>query len=119
MFDMYMGQFPSIIDRYNSTIAKIQSENETARESTDVHQLTLPNIDNMVLYHYLSLLLLILFGRVMKKFSNGSKYDAIKLDAYFKIYCMLFSDIYLITDLWDTMKDGVEKLYYKCPMNNG
>ena len=20
--------------------------------------------------------------------------------------------------LWDTMKDGVEKLYYKCPMNN-
>lgn len=119
MFDMYMGQFPSIIDRYNSTIAKIQNEDETARESTDVHQLTLPNIDNMVLYHYLSLLLLILFGRVMKKFSNGSKYDAIKLDAYFKIYCMLFSDIYLITDLWDTMKDGVEKLYYKCPMNNG
>lgn len=119
MFDMYMQQFPLIIDRYNNTIAKIQSEDDAARESTDVHQLTLPNIDNMVLYHYLSLLLLILFGRVMKKFSNGSKYDAIKLDAYFKIYCMLFTDIYLITDLWDAMKDGVEKLYYKCPMNNG
>ena len=66
----------------------------------------------------MSLYLLILYGRIIKKLCgrNSTKYDAIENDAYFTMYCKLGSDIYLMTDYWNMMKEYIEFAIKTWPM---
>ena len=62
-------------------------------------------------------MIVILMGRIMKRFSSNThtKYDAIMLDCYFQLFCKMGTDIYIMTDIWNMMKNDLvyilEKFY--------
>jgi len=111
LYRLYITQYPAMVKRYNAAILNIQGrEPDATKEVTEVVPVRIDGIDDDTVLHYFSMLLLILFGRIMKRLStnNITKYDAIMLDAYFQCYCQMGSDIYLMSDVWLMMRDFVE-----------
>lgn len=107
LFILYMTQYPNMLAKYNETVRTILEKGE--EDSTGITPIEIEGIQDETVYEYFSLLLLILFGRVMKKLTSNdmTRYDAIELDVYFKMYCKLGRDVYLMTKVWSMCKDFV------------
>jgi len=109
LFKLYMKQYPAMIKQYNSAVMLVKQKEPDEVAKTDIQMITIEGKFEDTVASYFSLLLLILYGRIMKKLTDNTmtKYDAIMLDAYFQCYCKMGSDIYLLTDVWNIMKDFV------------
>ena len=114
LFSAYINYFPKMLNQYNLMIDKV---NELATEEDRVElsefpsmKVELPGIQDYDVFEYFSILLLIQFGRIVKKLSRplATKYDAIELDAYFTCFCKMGTDIYLMSDIWNICKEFVE-----------
>ena len=59
------------------------------------------------------IMVLLIMGRIMKHYMTPTmtKYDAISLDSYFRIFCQMGTDIYILTYFWNLTKDYVEYVY--------
>lgn len=110
LYRLYIQQYPGMVQSYNGAILNIQEREPDATKDCEIIPVQIDGCEDSVVLHYFSMLLLILFGRIMKRLSTNSitKYDAIMLDAYFQCFCKMGSDIYLMNDVWVMMKDFVE-----------
>ena len=104
----YMKEFPSMLANYNSAIFTIQDEVRKDGGTEDMlpRFITIEGVMEETVHHYFALLLLIVYGRIMKRLtkSDATKYDAITLDEYFVLYCSIGSDTYLMDDVWTIME---------------
>lgn len=104
----YMKEFPAMLARYNSALFQIQDEVRKDGGTDDMMPrfITIEGIMENTVHHYFSMLLLIVFGRIMKKLTSNTatKYDAITLDEYFVLYCSIGTDTYLMDDVWTIME---------------
>ena len=112
LYRKYMKEFQAMLGNYNSALFKLQD----VGKSNDVDTADMPEfiqIDGLMeesVHHYFALLLLIVYGRIMKRLTsnNATKYDAIVLDEYFVLYCSIGTDSYLMDDVWAVMKPFVQ-----------
>ena len=110
VFTSYLTAFTKMIDNYNEELEKAM---KTADDTTDLRgigKLHLNGYDDTDVHTIFAMLLLILMGRVLKKYFSNSmtKYDAIALDSYFRIFCKIGTDIYIMQDFWNYMKEDVK-----------
>ena len=114
LFKQYVLQYPIAIMQYNDTIRsilnKVPPEGMELVEATGVNVLEIDGYKDEEVAYTMSIVLLIIFGRIMKKLggNRATKYDAIELDAYFICYCKLCTDVYLMQDVWNIVKDLVK-----------
>lgn len=108
IFKAYMIAYPAMVRNYNKTIDEISKKEDATK--TDIVPIAVEGYTEDEVVVVFSLMLLILMGRILKKLSSNTatKYDAIHLDAYFNIFCRLGTDIYIMTDIWNMMKDFVK-----------
>ena len=117
LYQLYITAYPKMLENYNKTLHGIHEKDKTA-DLAAIPPIEIDGVDTVLVHEYFSMILLILFGRVMKRLGNKglTKYDAIMLDCYFNCYCRLGTDIYMMTDIWNMCKDFVEhccKTYVK------
>lgn len=108
----FMISWNRMVKHYNNTITDIQKKNEEAEQKEDLSGIDLIHVDQYPDDHVINcmgLLLVILMGRVMKALSKNdrTKYDAIMLDSYFQLFCQMGTDIYIMSEIWNMMKDFV------------
>ena len=112
LFAVYMKEFPAMIYNFNAATMKIAETVESEEEKADAKSfiIAIEPYTEKTVAEYLSILLLILYGRIMKRLGgrNMTKYDAIELDAYFDMYCKLGTDMYLFRDVWTMARDFVK-----------
>ncbi|MCM1295219.1 MAG: hypothetical protein NC311_06730 [Muribaculaceae bacterium] len=108
LYNLYLTSLPKTFAGYNKALLEI-SEKDEAADLIAIPPIHVDGYDDAVVWEYFAMLLVILFGRVMKRLGNKglSKYDAIMLDCYFKCYCTMATDIYMMTDIWNMCKDFV------------
>lgn len=108
LYRKYLSFYPKNMETYNKTLKTISGKDENA-QLTDIALISVPGFDDATVWEYYSMLLVILFGRVMKKLGNKgeTKYDAIMLDCYFRCFCTMATDIYMMTDIWNICKEFV------------
>lgn len=108
----YMGEFPSMLSTYNSALFQVQDaiRKDGGSEDDLPEFIGIDGIMEATVHHYFSLLLLIVYGRIIKKLTanDRTKYDAILLDEYFVLYCSIGTDTYLMDDVWTIMKPFVK-----------
>lgn len=118
IFVSYMQSFVPMLTKYNEELSKaIESETKTLGEFEKLDQYGITEIhisgyeDNDVHTIY-AMLLLILMGRVLKKFFSNTmtRFDAITLDSYFRIFCKIGTDIYIMQEFWDLMRGGIKDI---------
>lgn len=122
LYSMYVKQYPNLLAECNRAINSVRSKDPDAIVGTeDIQPIEIEGIDNAVVHEYFAILLLIIFGRIMKKLSpvDQTKYQAIELDMYFVMYCKLVTDVYLMNDVWTMMKDFVEYAIKTWPKPKG
>ena len=104
----YLIAFPIAIKKYNDAIDKVTSrEDATEEEIGNIKKISLPEFDDNDTFIVYSILMVIMMGRILKKCTKNeaTKYDAIVLDSYFFIFNRMGSDIYLMNDIWDKMRN--------------
>ena len=110
IYKAYMTAYPQMITNYNNTICGVyKKESEVNPDLMPENPIMIIGLENRPeesVIKVFSALLAIMMGRVMKACTenNATKYDAIVLDSYFQIFCKLGTDIYLMNDVWMTMK---------------
>lgn len=130
LFRHYVEDYPVVIKDYNESLRRIRALAETDNDdgesakrleeidSSNIRPLTIDGVDEDTLAQYYTVLLVIGFARLVKKLTDrrATKYDAIMLDAYFRIYCRLGVDIYLMEDVWQITKPMVEYAIKNWPL---
>ena len=104
----YLIAFPIAIKKYNDAIDKVTSrEDATEEEIGNIKKISLPEFDDNDTFIVYSILMVIMMGRILKKCTknDATKYDAIVLDSYFFIFNRMGTDIYLMNDIWDKMRN--------------
>ena len=104
----YMTAYMRMILNYNGTISSVKESEPD--QNTDIECIHIDGYEDDQTAEMFSLLLCILFGRVVKNLEKTdlSKYSAIELDAYFTLFCRMGLDIYVMNDVWLMMKDFVK-----------
>ena len=101
-----------MLSAYNSALFKLQDavKQDNGSEEDFPEFISISGIMEATVHHYFALLLLIVYGRIMKRLSanDRTKYDAMMLDEYFVLYCSIGTDTYLMEDVWSIMKPFVE-----------
>ena len=113
IFPSYLTAFTAMIVRYNEELAKaINSETDDDANTTlnGVDEIHLLDYDDSDVFTIYAMLLLVLMGRVLKHYfkNNMTKYDAIMLDSYFRLFCKMGTDIYIMRDFWDIMQEDIK-----------
>lgn len=111
LYQKYMAEFPKMLVNYNSALMKLKVACTNPEELEDMPEyIQIEGIMEDTIHHYFALMLLIVYGRIMKRLSKNdvNKYDAITLDQYFILYCILGTDTYLMDDIWGIMKPFIE-----------
>lgn len=106
MLTRYMKEFPAMLGNYNSALIKLQAA-ATPEELADMPKfIQLDGILEATVHDYFAILLLIVYGRIMKNLTKNTatKRDAILLDEYFVLFCSIGTDSYLMDDVWTIMK---------------
>lgn len=104
----YLIAFSIAIKKYNDAIDKVTSrEDATEEEIGNIKKISLPEFDDNDTFIVYSILMVIMMGRILKKCTknDATKYDAIVLDSYFFIFNRMGTDIYLMNDIWDKMRN--------------
>ena len=111
IYDLYMDQFPTMMKNYNSALYKVlgSETDEDAQQqlrAAEVQPITVNGYTEEKVFYYFGLLLLICYGRILKKLtaSTATKWDAIELNAYFNCWGRLGTDIHLMNDVWTIAK---------------
>lgn len=111
LYRMYMDQYPVILGTCNETIKAVREKDPDALVGIEnIQPMEIEGFTNQQVHEMFAILLLILYGRIMKKLLplDQTKYQAIELDLYFTMYCKLVTDVYLMDSVWTLMKDFVE-----------
>lgn len=113
IFPNYIKAFTGMIFKYNEEIEKaLDRINEEDRDTTlnGVTGIYLVGYEDNDVFTIYAMLLVILMGRVLKHYfkNNMTKYDAIMLDSYFRLFCKMGTDIYIMQDFWNCMKEDVK-----------
>lgn len=104
----YLIAFPIAIQKYNDAVDKVMSREDATEEAIgNIQKIGLPEFENNDTYTVYSLLMVIMMGRILKKCTKNeaTKYDAIVLDSYFYIFNRMGTDIYLMNDIWERMRN--------------
>lgn len=122
LFYHYITAYSEMIANYNATIADVTEKAALNQEKIDIpiDPIHLDGYDDTTTAKVFSLVLLILMGRIMKKLSNHdcTKYDAIQLDSYYRLFCQLGTDIYTMSDVWNICKPLTEFIVSHETMKN-
>lgn len=115
IYRQYMREYVKMLSNYNTTLLDVYQREATATGTTPdtkIQAIALPPYDGQTVHKVFALVLSILMGRVMKKCTENTatKYDAIILDSYFKIFCSLGMDIYTMTEIWELVSPLVKYL---------
>lgn len=108
----YQLQFTQMVKHYNETIAIINDKNKEENLPTyGVEEIHFPEcekkgISDALVFNIFGMMLCILMGRILKRCTknDANRFDAITLDAYYKIFCNLGTDVYMMTCIWNMMK---------------
>lgn len=122
LYKMYITQYPTLLKACNETICAVYEKvGNDPVDMADIEPIEIEGLDEQAVLEMYAMMLLILFGRVMKKLSPNeqTKYQAIELDLYFELYCKLVTDVYLMNDVWKMMKDFVEYAVKTWPKGKG
>lgn len=122
LYRMYMDQYPVVIGTCNETIKAVREKDPDGMIGTeDIRPIEIEGFTNQQVHEMFAILLLILYGRIMKKLMplDQTKYQAIELDMYFTMYCKLITDVYLMDSVWSMMRDFVEYALRNWPAPTG
>ncbi|MCM1531897.1 MAG: hypothetical protein NC114_06455 [Ruminococcus flavefaciens] len=122
LFKMYMDQYPSLLAACNTTIKAVREKDPDGVVGIeDIQPIEIEGIPNEKVHEMFAMMLLILFGRIMKKLSpnDQTKYQAIELDMYFTMYCKLITDVYLMDEVWYMMMPFVKYAIETWPAPKG
>ena len=111
IFPSYLNAFVKMLNRYNEELTKaMNSEQAEDHDLKNINLIKLENYDDIDIFTLFAMLVLILMGRVLKHYFKNTmtKYDAIMLDSYFRLFCKMGTDIYIMQDFWNIMKDGIK-----------
>lgn len=110
IFGSYVKAFNAMIMSYNAKLDEMEQDTETNLPKNGIGPIRIDGYQPGEVETVYGLLMVILMGRILRKCTrtNVTKADVIILDAYFQIFCDMGTDIYLMQDLWDMMKDFVK-----------
>lgn len=111
IFNNYVLAFRGMITSYNEKLEEItNSAEDTDLPKNDIGPIELDGYEPGEVQTIYGLLLMILMGRILRKCTrtNVTKADVIILDAYFQIFCDMGTDVYMMRDVWNMMKDFVK-----------
>jgi len=102
-----LRKYNEVIDHVSTTIDEADGNYGLDRAKSNISPIHVEGVDDEVVFDYFAIMMLIIFGRIMKKLGDrgSTKYDAIMLDSYFRILCEMMSDIYITSDIWEISKD--------------
>lgn len=115
----YMASYVKMVKSYNDQLLKIlkseQEKENGATATTSVIPIYRSGIPENTVIGYFALVLLIVMGRIVKQMTTNTatKYDAIRLDSYFQMFCKLGTDIYVMTEVWEVLTPIVDLLIDK------
>ncbi|MCM1230179.1 MAG: hypothetical protein NC489_08600 [Ruminococcus flavefaciens] len=122
LFKMYMDQYPTLLDACNTTIKAVREKDPDGMVGfEDIQPIEIEGIPNAKVHEMFAIMLLILFGRIMKRLTpnDQTKYQAIELDMYFTMYCKLITDVYLMDDVWTMMRPFIQYAIETWPEGKG
>ena len=110
IFPAYLNSFTAMINKYNEELKKALSNKEANTDLKGVDEIHIEGYDDTDVCIVYAMLLLILMGRVLKHYFKNTmtKYDAIMLDSYFRLYCKMGTDIYIMRDFWNIAMEDVK-----------
>ncbi len=114
IFKSFMNTYTSMINDYNAKLLRALSKNdeENTKDKKGITPICLNN-DAVTTPGVISVAMAIVMGRLVKKLASNTsdKYDAIELDAYFKLICNLGTDLYVMKDIVDILSPLCEIIY--------
>lgn len=115
IFKHYQEDFNKVFHSYNTAIAALAEKEPNHVD--DLESIQLDGYKEDMVFAYTSMLLIILMGRIMKKLSKNTitKYDAVMLDAYFKLFSGLGMDVYIMSNVWRMLKEPVQYVMMTYP----
>ena len=102
-----------MIENFNENIGKVEDNEENTKPKNGVERIVIEGCEFRVIHMLFGIMVLLIMGRIMKHYMTPTmtKYDAISLDSYFRIFCQMGTDIYILTYFWNLTKDYVEYVY--------
>ncbi|WP_300943947.1 hypothetical protein [uncultured Duncaniella sp.] len=110
IFSNYVLAFRGMVTTYNARLEESEKDTETDLPKNGIGPVRIEGYNQDEVQTIYALLMVILMGRIIRKCTrtNVTKADVIVLDAYFQIFCDMGSDVYMMQELWDMMKDFVK-----------
>lgn len=113
ILENYLKSFTMMVDNFNQNISKVSKDENNTKPKNGVSRIVIGGCENAAIRMIFSIMVLLIMGRIMKHYMTPTmtKYDAISLDSYFRIFCQMGTDIYILTYFWNLTKDYVEYVY--------
>lgn len=105
IYNNYITTFTKSVEAYNSAVDTVFQKDADINQETKADVV---KIDGNV--KIFADVVLIVMGRIMKRATRNisNKYDAIELDAYFRMFCRLGGDLFIMNDIWNIVKDFIK-----------
>lgn len=111
LYRKYKADFSMMVGNYNSTLLKARAGFKDGENPSDnVRPVALKGHFDRHVATAFTVLLLIAFGRLMKRLSDTDKYNAIMLDNYFRMWCKLGTDIEVMSSVWELCEPTVKEM---------
>lgn len=113
ILENYLKSFTMMVDNFNQNIAKVSENEDNTKPKNGVDRIVIGGCEVRAIHAIFGIMVLLIMGRIMKHYMTPTmtKYDAISLDSYFRIFCQMGTDIYILTYFWDLTKEYVEFIY--------
>lgn len=113
ILENYLKSFYVMIENFNENIGKVEDNEENTKPKNGVERIIIEGCEFRVIHMLFGIMVLLIMGRIMKHYMTPTmtKYDAISLDSYFRIFCQMGTDVYILTYFWNLTKDYVEYVY--------
>lgn len=116
ILENYLKGFTVMVNNFNTNIAKVGQDEYNTRPKYNIKEIKIEGTEDAAVHMIFGIMVLLIMGRIMKHYMvpTMTKYDAISLDSYFRIFCQMGTDIYILTYFWNLTKDYVEYVYRNC-----
>ena len=113
ILENYLKSFTMMVNNFNVNIAKVGQDKSNTKPKHDIKEIKIESIESAAITMIFGIMVLLIMGRIMKHYMTPTmtKYDAISLDSYFRVFCQMGTDIYILTYFWNLTKDYVEYVY--------
>jgi len=104
----YLASYTSMLLGHNKTVSDMTVKEGYESAPMKFSLIHIPDHDDADVCQVFALLLVILMGRILKNLTKDpNKYNAITLDSYFRLFCRLGTDLYVMEDVWTMLRDDV------------